>query len=66
MVRYPKQMVTVDIVGPLHQSTNDNSYLLVAEDYFTKWLEAWLNPNQETKTVKSPNIYWMICSLDFH
>ena len=45
------QMVTVDIVGPLPQSTSGNSYLLVAEDYFTKWLEVWAIPNQEAKTV---------------
>ena len=41
----------MDIVGPLPQSTSGNSYLLVAEDYFTKWLEVWAIPNQEAKTV---------------
>ena len=44
-------MMAVDIVGPLPQSVNGNSYLLVAEDYFTKWLEIWAIPNQEAKTV---------------
>ena len=45
------QMVAVDIVGPLPWSTNGNLYLLVAEDYFTKWLEVWAIPNQEAKTI---------------
>ena len=45
------QIVAVDMVGPLPQSTNGNLYLLVAEDYFTKWLEVWAIPNQEAKTI---------------
>ena len=49
IVGYPMQIVAVDIVGP--QSVNGNLYLLVAEDYFTKWLEVWAIPNQEAKTV---------------
>ena len=48
---YPLQLVVVDILGPLPQTSNGNKYILVAEDYFTRWLEAWPIPNQETKTV---------------
>ena len=51
VVGYLMQMVAVDIVGPLPQSTSGNSYLLVVEDYCTKWLEVWAIPNQEAKTV---------------
>ena len=51
MVGYHMQMVAVDIVGLLPQTTNSNSYLLVAKGYFTKWLEVWPIPNQEAKTV---------------
>jgi len=50
-VSYPLEMVAVDIMGPLPVNANGNRYILVAEDYFTKWLEAWAIPNQEAKTV---------------
>ena len=50
VVGYPLQLVAMDILGPLPQ-TSDNAYILVAEDYFTRWLEAWPIPNQETGTV---------------
>ena len=48
---YPLQMVAVDILGPLPESEAGNSYLLVAGDYFTRWMEAYLIPNMEAITV---------------
>jgi hypothetical protein len=30
----------MDIVGPLHKATGNRKFLLVATDYFTKWIEA--------------------------
>ena len=38
-------------MGLLPETSNGNKYILVAEDYFTRWVEAWPIPNQETKTV---------------
>ena len=43
--------MAVDILGPLPQTSEGNAYILVAEDYFTRWLEAWAIPNQEAGTV---------------
>ena len=34
VVGYPLQLVAVDILGPLPQTSDDNAYILVAEDYF--------------------------------
>ena len=51
VVGYPMQMVAVDILGPLPHTENGNNYILVAADYFTRWMEAWPIPNQEAKTV---------------
>ena len=33
------------------QASNGNSYLLVATDYFTHWVESYPIPNQEAVTV---------------
>ena len=48
---YPLQLVTMDILGPLPESANKNSYVLVVSDYFTRWTEAYALPNREAKTV---------------
>ena len=36
----PFQKVALDILGPLPESENGSKYLLVLQDYFTKWPEA--------------------------
>jgi len=41
----------MDLLGPLPQSSNKNSYVLVVTDYFTRYTEAYALPNQEAKTV---------------
>ena len=45
------QLVAVDILGLLLESEVGNSYILVAADYFTLWVEAYPIPNQEATTV---------------
>ena len=48
---YPIQIVAVDIMGPLPETANGNSYVLVVGDYFTRWMEAYPIRNQEVVTV---------------
>lgn len=48
---YPLQIVAVDIVGSITLGEAGNQYILVASDYFTRWSEASVIPNQEATTV---------------
>ena len=41
----------MDIMGPLPKTDNDNEYLLVVGDYFTKWAEAFPLKNHTAQTV---------------
>ena len=48
---YPTQIIVADLVGPLPESKNKNSYIMVVGDYHTRWMEALPIPNQEATTV---------------
>ena len=58
---YPLQVVGVDIMGPLPESEAGNLYVLVASDYFTKWVEVYAIPNQEAITVAKKLTDEMFC-----
>ena len=58
---YPMQVVAVDIMGPLPESPSGNQYVLVAGDYFTKWIEVYAIPNQEASTVAKKLTDEMFC-----
>lgn len=47
--------------GPLPESSAGNSYILVAGDYFNKWVEAYAIPNQEAATVARKLVDQMFC-----
>ena len=55
------EVVAVDIVGPLSESTTGNFYLLVAGDYFTRWVKAYPIPNHKTVTVARKLIQGLFC-----
>jgi len=60
----PWQMVAVDILQvPL--STNNNKYLLVLQDHFTKWAEAYHFPN-ETASCTTIEMIKFFCTYMFH
>ena len=45
------EQLAIDILEPLPQSKQGNKYILIAADYFIKWVEAYPMVNQEAVTV---------------
>lgn len=60
-IGYLMQVVAVDIIGPFLESQAGNSYILVADDYFSKWMEAYPIPNQEASTVAQKLVDEFFC-----
>jgi len=50
-VGFPNHRVAMDIVGPLPKSRAGNKYILVATDYFTKWVEIFPMENETAESV---------------
>ena len=44
-VGYSMQVMAMDLLGPLPESSAGNSYVIVIADYFTRWVEAFALPN---------------------
>ena len=47
----PLEKIAVDVLGPLPVSVKGNRYLLIVDDYFTEWVEAYPLENQRTEVV---------------
>ena len=61
IVGSPMQLVAVDLLGPLPETSVGNKYILIAGDYFTKWMEVYAIPNQEATTVAQKLVKEMFC-----
>ena len=59
----PMQRIAMDILGPLPEPEQQNKYILVISDYFTKWTESFPMKNMEAKTVAEQLISNFICRL---
>ena len=58
---HPMQLVATDIVEPFPESSSGNSYILVAADYFTRWVEAYPIPCQEASVAARKLADEMFC-----
>ena len=47
----PFEKTAVDLMGPFAETPKRNKYILVMQDYFTKWVIAEAMPNKESQTV---------------
>ena len=47
----PMEGITMDILGPLPTSDNENKYILIVSDYFTRWVEAYPITDQEDRSI---------------
>ena len=61
VVSRPYERVALDILGPLPETSNQNKYILVVGDYFSKWTESFPLPNQEAKTVARVLVEEWVC-----
>ena len=59
------ERVAIDVLGPLPTSEDGNKYILIAADYFTKWVEGYALPNQEAVTVADVLVREFV-ALEFH
>ncbi|KAL7889979.1 hypothetical protein AOLI_G00022370 [Acnodon oligacanthus] len=47
----PMERIAIDLMEPMNETERHNRYILVAQDYFTKWVEAYPLPNDHAVTV---------------
>lgn len=48
---YPMERIAIDILGELPETDNENRYIVVISDYYTKWTESHPMQNMEASTL---------------
>ena len=57
---YPWERVSIDILGPLVTTESGNTYVIAAQDHFTKFVEFTGIPNMTSETVANFVVYHII------
>jgi hypothetical protein len=55
------ERIAIDVAVPFLLSHQGNRYLLIAMDYFTKWLEAYVVPSQEASNIEEALVMNFFC-----
>ena len=71
IVGRPMERICIDLTGPFDPTSNDNRYIMVVCDYFSKWTDAYAIPNKESRTVAEMFVtrfvtHWGGCQLYFN
>ena len=46
----PFKRIAIDVSDPFQITEKGNKYILVAMDYFSKWVETYALPNQDNRS----------------
>ena len=57
VVGHPMDRVGIDVIGPLPTSKQNNKYILVIGDHFTRWMEAYPPPHQRVEMIAETLVY---------
>ncbi|CAG2216581.1 Retrovirus-related Pol polyprotein from transposon 297 [Mytilus edulis] len=59
-VGYPLDRVAIDVIGPLPYSRQNNKFILVIGDHFTRWMEAFPLPHKQAEKVAEKLVHEFI------
>ncbi|KAL0150005.1 hypothetical protein M9458_054664, partial [Cirrhinus mrigala] len=57
----PMERIAVDLMGPMNETERFNRYILMVQDYFTKWVETYPLPNDQAVTVAEIIVSEWVC-----
>ncbi|CAI5671940.1 unnamed protein product [Oreochromis niloticus] len=57
----PMERIAVYLMGPLNETERHNRFILVVQDYFSKWVEAYPVPNEQAPTVAEKVVAEWVC-----
>ena len=57
----PMDRIAIDFLGPLPRTEKGNEYILVASDYFTKWVECFALPDMRAETTADTLVTQFFC-----
>ena len=60
-VGVPSERIAIYFIGPIPHSAGENKYVLVVEDNYTKWVEAFPIPDKEALTIADKLVTEVFC-----